>query len=234
LADVGKVCSDYQNKVFKNLTCKKIQCDEIWAFCYSKDKNVPDDKKGQFGYGDVYTWTALCEDTKLVPSWYIGRRDLESAIIFMNDLASRLENRVQITTDGLRAYLEAVENAFGGDVDYSQLIKLYGNDKRKNESMYSKAQCIGTKKNIVTGNPKSVSTSYVERQNLTMRMSMRRFTRLTNGFSKKVENLEHAVALHFMYYNFCRIHKSLRMTPAMKAKVTRKLWEIEDILKLLD
>ena len=234
LADVGKVCSDYQNKVFINLSCKKIQCDEIWAFCYSKDKNVPEDKKGQFGYGDVYTWTAICEDTKLVPSWYIGRRDLESAIIFMNDLASRLNNRVQITTDGLRAYLEAVESAFGGDVDYSQLVKLYGNKKEKNEVRYSASRCIGAKKNVVSGNPKSTSTSYVERQNLTMRMSMRRFTRLTNGFSKKVENLEHAIALHFMYYNFCRIHQSLRITPAMKAKVTRKLWEIEDILNLLD
>lgn len=236
LADVGKACSDYQNRTLRNLSCKRIQCDEIWAFCYSKNKNVPEDKKGQFGYGDIYTWTALCEDTKLVPSWYIGRRDLESAIIFMNDLASRLANRIQLTTDGLRAYVEAVENAFGGDIDYSQLIKLYGNETEKSEVRYSPAQCIGTKKNIVYGSPItcSISTSYVERQNLTMRMSMRRFTRLTNGFSKKVENLEHAVALHFMYYNFCRIHKSLRMTPAMKAKVTRKLWEIEDILNLLD
>lgn len=201
MADIGKACSDYQNKVFRDLSCKKIQCDEIWAFCYAKDKNVPEDKKGQFGYGDVYTWTALCEDTKLVPSWHMGRRDLESVTIFMNDLAGRLENRVQITTDGLRAYLEAVENAFGGDVDYSQLIKLYGTEKEKKEARYSPNQCIGIKKNIVSGNPKSVSTSYVEGQNLTMRMSMRRFTRLTNGFSKKVENLEHAIALHFMYYH---------------------------------
>ena len=233
---MGKACSDYQNKVFRNLPCKKLQCDEIWSFCYAKEKNVPKKKKGHFGYGDIYTWTALCEDTKLVPSWYIGRRDLKSAIIFMNDLASRLKNRVQLTTDGLRAYLEAVENAFGGDVDYSQLIKLYGNKKKKEEARYSPAECIGTRKNIVYGNPItcSISTSYVERQNLTMRMNMRRFTRLTNGFSKKIENLEHAVALHFMYYNFCRIHQSLRITPAMKARVTRTLWEIEDIVKLLD
>ena len=233
LADVGKACSDYQNKTLRNLSCRKIQCDELWAFCYAKEKNVPDDKKGHFGYGDIYTWTSLCEDTKLVPSWYIGRRDLPSATIFMNDLASRLESRVQITTDGLRAYLEAVENAFGGNVDFSQLVKLYGNEKEKKEARYSASQCIGTRKSIVTGSPKSTSTSYVERQNLTMRMSMRRFTRLTNGFSKKIENLEHAVALHFMYYNFCRIHQSLRITPAMKAKVTKKLWEIEDILNLL-
>lgn len=171
-----------------------------------------------------------------MPSWYIGRRDLRSAIIFMNDLASRLCNRIQLTTDGHRAYLEAVENAFGGDIDYSQLVKLYGNENEGREVKYSPAQCVGIRKNIVYGNPItcSISTSYVERQNLTMRMSMRRFTRLTNGFSKKVENLGHAVALHFMHYNFCRIHQSLRITPAMAAKVTSKLWEIEDILFLLD
>lgn len=236
LADVGKACSDYQDKALRNLSCKRIQCDGIWAFCYAKDKNVPKDKKGQFGYGDIYTWTALCADTKLVPSWYIRSRDLKSAIIFMNDLANRLKNRVQLTTDGHRAYLEAVENAFGGDVDYSQLVKLYGNEKKGTEVRYSPAKCNGTKPIRINGNPNpyNVSTSYVERQNLTMRMSMRRFTRLTNGFSKKVENLGHAVALHFMYYNFCRIHQSLRITPAMKARVTSRLWEIEDILFLLD
>jgi IS1 family transposase len=238
LADVGEVCSDYQNKMFRNLSCKRLQCDEIWSFCYAKEKNVPENKKGHFGYGDIYTWTALCEDTKLIPTWYVGKRDMRSATVFMNDLANRLNSRVQITTDGLRAYLEAVENAFGGNVDFSQLVKLYGNEKEKEkekkEARYSASQCIGTRKSIVTGSPKSTSTSYVERQNLTMRMSMRRFTRLTNGFSKKIENLEHAVALHFMYYNFCRIHQSLRVTPAMKARVTRTLWEIEDILNLLD
>ncbi|HDY67588.1 hypothetical protein LCGC14_1596250 [marine sediment metagenome] len=236
LADVGKACSDYQDKALRNLECKRIQCDEIWSFCYAKQKNVPKDKKGQFGYGDIYTWTAFYEDSKLVPSWYIGRRDLQSAIIFMNDLASRLKDRIQLTTDGHRAYLEAVENAFGGDIDYSQLVKLYGNENEGREVRYSPAEFIGTKKNIVYGNPItcSISTSYVERQNLTMRMSMRRFTRLTNGFSKKIENLEHAVALHFMHYNFVRIHKSLRVTPAMKASVSSTLWSIEDIANLLN
>ncbi len=236
LADVGEACSDYQNKVFRDLSCKRLQCDEIWSFCYAKEKNVPDDKKGHFGYGDIYTWTAICEDTKLIPTWYVGKRDMQSAVVFMKDLANRLSSRVQLTTDGLMIYLDAVERAFGGDVDYSQLVKLYGNkkEKEKKQSRYSPSHCIGTRKSIVTGNPKSTSTSFVERQNLTMRMSMRRFTRLTNGFSKKIENLEHAVALHFMYYNFCRIHQSLRVTPAMKARVTRTLWEIEDILNLLD
>ena len=234
LADVGEACSDYQNKVFRDLSCKKLQCDEIWSFCYAKEKNVPDNKKGHFGYGDIYTWTALCEDTKLIPSWYVGKRDMRSAVVFMDDLANRLSSRIQLTTDGLTIYLDAVENALGGDVDYSQLVKLYGTSKEKKEVKYSTSQCVGTRKSVVTGSPKTTSTSYVERQNLTMRMSMRRFTRLTNGFSKKIENLEHAVALHFMYYNFCRIHQSLRVTPAMKARVTRTLWEIEDIINLLD
>ena len=199
---------------------------------------MPDDKKGLLGYGDVYTWTAICADTKLVPSWFVGKRDLEAAMIFMDDLAGRVKNRIQITTDGLKAYVEAVESAFGADVDYSQLVKLYGNEgvESEREVRYSPAQCNGTKTVKVNGNPvkRDVSTSYVERQNLTMRMSMRRFTRLTNAFSKKVENLEHAVSLHFMYYNFCRIHQTLRITPAMAAGVTEKLWEIEDILNLLN
>jgi IS1 family transposase len=235
LADVGKACSEYQDKVLRNLSCKKIQCDEIWSFCYAKDKNVPEDKRGKFGFGDVWTFTALCADSKLVPSWHIGNRDLQTAKAFMNDLASRMKSRIQLTTDGHRAYLEAVEGAFGWDVDYSQLIKLYGADK-EGEVRYSPAQCIGTKKEKINGNPdpKNVSTSYVERQNLTMRMSMRRFTRLTNAFSKKIENLGHAVALHFMYYNFCRIHQSLRVTPAMEVGVTDHVWGIEDILDLMN
>ncbi|MCK4820174.1 DDE-type integrase/transposase/recombinase [bacterium] len=236
LADVGKACSEYQDKTLKDLSCKRIQCDEIWSFCYAKEKNVPDDKKGEFGYGDIYTWTALCADTKLVPSWYIGKRDAQSAMVFMNDLASRLKNRVQLTTDGHKAYLEAVESAFGADIDYSQLIKLYGNPREEKEVRYSPAVCNGTKIVKINGNsnPRNVSTSYVERQNLTMRMSMRRFTRLTNAFSKKVENLGHAVALHFMYYNFCRIHQTLRVAPAIEAGVTEHLWEIKDIVNLLD
>jgi len=187
LADVGKACSKYQDKTLRNLPCKRIQSDEIWSFCYAKEKNVPDDKKGKFGYGDVYTWTALCADTKLVPSWCIGKRDARSAIVFMNDLAGRLKDRVQLTTDGHKAYLEAVENAFGDDIDYSQLIKLYGNLKEGKEVRYSPAVCNGTMTMKVNGNPNphNVSTSYVERQNLTMRMSMRRFTRLIMPFQRK-------------------------------------------------
>lgn len=235
LADLGRACAEYQDKVLRNLPCEHIQCDEIWSFCYAKEKNLPEDKKGQFGYGDMWTFTSLCADTKLVPTWRIGRRNLETATEFMNDLASRLRSKIQLTTDGHKIYLEAVENAFGGEVDFSQLIKIYGTSEEA-EKRYSPAQCIGTEKHKIVGNPddKSISTSYVERQNLTMRMSMCRFTRLTNGFSKKVENLTHAVALHFMYYNFCRIHQSLRITPAMAAGVTDKLWDIEDILDLIN
>lgn len=235
LTGVGRACSEYQDKVLRNLECKRIQCDEIWSFCYAKEKNVPDEKKGKLGFGDVYTWTAICADSKLVLSWYVGKRDLISAHGFIEDLAKRLKHRVQLTTDGHRAYLSAVEAAFGSEIDYSQLIKLYGNEREK-EVKYSPAECTGILKERVQGNPdpNHVSTSYVERQNLTMRMSMRRFTRLTNAFSKKIENLEHAVSLHFMYYNFCRIHQSLRVTPAMAAGVTGKLWEIEDILNLLN
>jgi IS1 family transposase len=235
LADLGSACAEYQDKVLRNLPCKHIQCDEIWSFCYAKEKNLPENKKGQFGYGDMWTFTSLCADTKLVPTWCIERRDLKTATEFMNDLAGRLRSKIQLTTDGHKIYLEAVENAFGGEVDFSQLIKIYGTSEEA-EKRYSPTQCIGTEKHKIVGNPddKSISTSYGERQNLTMRMNMRRFTRLTNGFSKKVENLSHAVALHFMYYNFCRIHQSLRVTPAMAAGVTDKLWEIEDILDLIN
>jgi IS1 family transposase len=234
LADLGRACAEYQDSAFKNLPCKRIQCDEIWSFCYAKEKNVPKDKKGVFGYGDVWTFTAICADTKLVPSWHIGRRDLEDATIFMRDLAGRLAHRVQLTTDGHNMYLTAVENAFGADIDFSQLVKIYG-QTAEGQKRYSPPQCIGTIKTKINGDPDihNVSTSYVERQNLTMRMNMRRFTRLTNGFSKKAVNLFYAVSLHFMYYNFCRIHQTLRVTPAMEAKVTDHVWEIKDILNLL-
>jgi len=234
LLDLGKACAEYQDKAFKNLTCKRLQCDEIWSFCYAKEKNVPADKKGQFGYGDVWTFTALCADSKLVPSWHIGNRDIENATTFMKDLASRLKNRVQLTTDGHKMYLEAVEDAFGGEIDFSQLIKIYGHNA-ESEIRYSPAECIGIEINNIAGNPdrEHVSTSYVERQNLTMRMGMRRFTRLTNGFSKKVQNLVCAVSLHFMHYNFCRVHQTLRVTPAMEAKVTDHVWDLEEVLNLI-
>jgi IS1 family transposase len=234
LVDVGKACAEYQNQALRNLKCKRIQCDEIWSFCYAKEKNVPEDKKGQFGYGDVWTWTAICADTKLVPAWLVGERFSETAYVFMQDLASRFTHRVQLTTDGHKPYLTAVEGAFGIDIDYAMLIKLYGDGS--GQGRYSPPECIGCKPEVITGNPdrKHISTSYAERQNLTMRMSMRRFTRLTNAFSKKVENLAHAVSLHFMFYNFGRIHKSLRVTPAMEAGIADHVWTLEEIAALAD
>lgn len=235
LADLGKACAEYQDKALRTLTCKRIQCDEIWSFCYAKDKNVPADKLGQFGFGDVWTWVALCADTKLVVTWAIGTRGAGTAYEFMHDLAGRLANRVQLTTDGHRVYLQAVESAFGSEIDYAMLVKLYGNDS-ESETRYSPAECIGCRSVAITGNPKvkDISTSFVERQNLTMRMHMRRFTRLTNAFSKKIENHGHAVALHYMHYNFCRVHQTLRVTPAMEAGITDHVWTIEDVVKLLD
>ena len=237
LVDVGTACADYQDKTLRGLTCKRIQCDEIWSFCYSKEKNVAPENKGILGYGDVYTWTAICADTKLVPSFLVGRRDSGFAKLFIDDLASRLTHRVQLTTDGYKPYLQAVEGAFGADVDFAMLVKLYGEAKGKSaERKYSPGECCGTIKGTVCGNPEKahVSTSFVERQNLTMRMGMRRFTRLTNAFSKKVENLECAVALHFMYYNFGRVHKTLRVTPAMEAGVSDHVWSLEEIAALAD
>ncbi len=234
LAKVGQACAEYQDKAFRNLTCKRIQCDEIWSFCYAKDKNVPEELRGKFGYGDVWTWTALCAETKLVPCWLVGGRSARYANSFIADLASRLASRVQLTTDGHRVYLDAVERAFGSEIDYAMLVKLYGNDAAP-ESRYSPAQCIGAVATSIIGRPdkRHISTSYVERQNLTMRMNMRRFTRLTNGFSKKVENHQHALALYFMYYNFCRIHQTLRVTPAMEAKVSDHVWELREIVELI-
>lgn len=235
LVDVGRACSEYQDRVMMDLPCKRIQCDEIWAFCYAKEKNVPDDKKGQFGYGDVWTWTAICADTKLVPSFMVGPRDGETAKVFVEDLASRLADKVQLTTDGHKAYLEAIEGAFGSEIDYAMLIKLYGPEP-EGTKRYSSSKCTGTRTEVITGTPDKgkISTSYVERQNLTMRMGMRRFTRLTNAFSKKVENLAAAVALHFMYYNFGRIHKTLRVTPAMEAGVSDHVLTLEEITRLVN
>jgi len=235
LINAGTVCAEYQDRMLHNLTCKKIQADEVWAFCYAKQKNVPEDKRGQFRFGDVWTWVAIDPETKLVISHLVGLRNAEWANAFMKDVAGRLANKVQLTTDGHHTYLEAVDEAFGADIDYAMLIKMYGQET-PGEARYSPAKCIGTERRTINGKPRNedVSTSMVERQNLTMRMSMRRFTRLTNAFSKKVDNLKHAVALHFMYYNFVRQHQTLRVSPAMAAGVTDHLWELEDIVRLIE
>jgi IS1 family transposase len=236
LVDAGQAASWYQDRVFRNLTCKRIQVDEIWAFVHCKQKNVATAKRQDLAYGDVWTWTAIDADTKLIPSWLVGGRDSEYAMAFMDDLASRLANRVQLTSDGHRAYLEAVEGAFGGDIDYAMLVKLYGAVSENAKGRYSPADCIGARKTPIEGNPDPahISTSYAERSNLNVRMHTRRFTRLTNGFSKKAENHAHSVALFAMYYNFVRIHKTLRTTPAMAAKVTKRLWEMSDIVDMLE
>jgi len=236
LSDAGAVCAAYQDQALRNLTSRRIQVDEIWSFTYAKQKNVADAKAAPEGAGDTWTWTAIDADTKLVMSWLVGGRDSDYAIGFMDDLAKRLANRVQLTSDGHKAYLEAVEGAFGGDIDYAMLVKIYGTSPDSAKGRYSPAECTGSKKVRVEGDPdpRHVSTSYSERQNLTMRMHMRRFTRLTSGFSKKVEAHANAVALHFMYYNFVRIHSTLRMTPAMAAGVTGKLWEVSDIVALIE
>jgi IS1 family transposase len=238
LVDLGAACAEYQDEALRGLPCKTVECDEIWAFCYAKQKNVPEQFRGTPGYGDVWTWTALCADTKLVPSWLVGERTTEDAIAFMHDLRGRLaEPRVQITTDGLRAYREAVGDAFDA-VDFAQLHKVYGTDPklRGDERRYSPAVCTSTQVTVVAGDPDpgEISTSYVERQNLTMRMGMRRFTRLTNGFSKKIENLAHAVSLHYMHYNFARRHQTLGMTPAQAASVADHRWTLPEIVGLLD
>ncbi|MCI0590524.1 MAG: IS1 family transposase [Gammaproteobacteria bacterium] len=233
LVDVGKAARSYQDEKLRGLQCKRIQCDEIWSFCYAKQKNVPEKMKGQPGVGDVWTWTAMDADSKLVISWLVGERDAGYATEFISDLASRLATRVQLTTDGLKVYLEAVEGAFGADIDFAQLVKLFG-EAPEQQKRYSPAQCTGCRKTRIEGHPdpRHVSTSFVERLNLTTRMSMRRFTRLTNAFSKKIENHEHAIAIHYMHYNFGRIHKSLRVTPAMAADVTDHVWSLEEIASL--
>jgi len=238
LADLGSTCLKYQDENLRNLKLNKIQCDEIWEFCYAKEKNVPAKHKGEFGYGDIWTFVAIDADTKLVPCWQVGVRDADCAYEFLSDLKNRLANRVQLTSDGHKMYLEAVEHAFGKEIDYAQLVKMYGQDV-ESEKRYSPAKCTGAEKHVVQGNPdvKAISTSYIERQNLTMRMGMRRFTRLTNGFSKKVENHMYAIALHFMYYNFAKTHKSLRnpydRTPAMAAGLADHIWAIEEIVRLI-
>ena len=235
LEDAGNACAAHHDSVVINIKSRRIQCDEIWSFCYAKAKNVPQEKRGQLGYGDVWTWTALDADSKLIVSWLVGERDAGYAMEFMSDVAKRLATRVQLTTDGLKVYLMAVEDAFGCEIDYAQLVKIYGASP-DGEKRYSPAECLGCEKHHVTGfpDPKHISTSYVERQNLNMRMGMRRFTRLTNAFSKKIENHGHALALYFTFYNFVRVHTTLRVSPAMAAGIETRLWEMEDIVRLID
>jgi IS1 family transposase len=235
LVEVGEKCRQFHDKNVRHVSAQRVQVDELWSFVGAKAKNVPDEKKDS-GMGDVWTWVALEAQSKLVLSYLCGGRDAEWAYQFMQDLASRLTMRVQITSDGHRAYAEAVEGAFGMDVDYAMLIKLYGAPSEKYDTRYSPSGLIGTRTAVLSGNPdqRHVSTSFVERQNLTTRMSNRRFTRLTNAFSKKLENHRHSVALHYAYYNFCRVHQTLRVTPAMEAGLTDNVWSIEELLSRLD
>jgi len=234
LCDLGRACSAYQDKAFVNLNCKRIQCDEIWSFIGAKEKNCTVEMKKK-GAGDIWTWTAIDAETKLIPCWFVGQRHAGCAYHFLSDLKDRLAHRVQLTTDGHGAYLHAVDQVFGTEIDYAQLQKIYGSAPEGPQVRYSPAVCMGARKAVINGKPehKHISTSFVERQNLTMRMSMRRFTRLTNGFSKKVENHEHALALYFMYYNFARIHQTLRVTPAMEAGVSDHVWCLSEIIDLL-
>lgn len=236
LVDLGTVCSIHMDRQMRDLPCERLQVDEIWSFCYAKNKNVPADKQGEFGYGDVWTWVALDADTKLVPTYRVGSRELQDAYEFMHDVAKRLRHRVQLTTDAHRPYLTSVHGAFKGEVDYAQLQKIYGSGDEKPSPRYSQPKCMGTATKVISSNPNPdhISTSYIERQNLTMRMSMRRFTRLTNGFSKKVENLAAAVSLHFMHYNYCRVHKTLGTTPAVAAGISDHVWTVAEIVALLE
>jgi IS1 family transposase len=236
LRDLGAACATYHEANVRNLTTRRVQCDEIWSFIGAKAKNVPEEKRGQ--WGDVWTWTAIDADSKLIVGYRVGQRTALDAYDFMHDVAARLSNRVQLTTDSLKVYLNAVDYAFGIDIDYAILEKHYGSLVNTNSAAhhrYTPAKITGVRAATITGDPdrKHVSTSYVERQNLTMRMHMRRFTRLTNGFSKKIEMHAHSVALHFMYYNFCKIHQTLRVTPAMEAHISDHAWDIEELIALL-
>ena len=235
LEDVGAACLEFHDSTVRNVKSQRVQCDEIWSFCYSKEKNVAPEDKGVLGHGDAYTWTAIDSDSKLAISWLVGRRDAEHAEVFTADLASRLVDRIQLTTDGYGVYVNAIEKAFSGAVDYAMLVKIYEGMGGMDQRRYSPSRFVKADRRRINGAPdmSDVSTSYVERQNLTMRMGMRRFTRLTNGFSKKIENLAHAVALHFMYYNFGRIHKTLRVTPAMEAGIADHAWTLEEIAGLV-
>ena len=236
LVDAGKACAAFHDETVRDVTSRRIQVDEIWTFTYAKQKNVANAKRQDLAYGDTWTWTAIDADSKLIVSWLVGGRDSDYAMAFMDDLSRRLANRVQLTSDGHRAYLDAVEGAFGGDIDYAMLVKMYGAAPESAKGRYSPAECIGARKTSIEGNPdpKHVSTSYAERQNLTMRMQMRRFTRLTNGFSKKFENHMHMVALYTVWYNFVKIHKAHKVSPAMAAGVSDRLWSVEDIANLAE
>ncbi len=237
VTDLGEACQDYLDTLMQDLPCQRIEADEIWAFCYAKQKNVPEEHQGTFGYGDIWTFVAIDADTKLVPSWLVGERNSLDAEFFMRDLASRLRYRVQLTTDAASIYPDAVNVVWRGEVDYAQIRKIYSTfDRTSPETRYSQPVCTGTDKRVRSGDPvrSLISTSYVERQNLTMRMGMRRFTRLTNAFSKKVENLAAAVALHFAHYNLCRVHQTLKETPAMAAGLTDHAWSLTELAGLLD
>lgn len=233
LADLGEACAAYHDEHVRNVPSRRIQCDEVWSFVGAKMKNTSEEKVAQ-GWGDAWTWTAIDADSKLIVAYLLGQRGPAWAKAFMEDVASRISSRIQLTTDGLKMYAEAVEGAFGCDVDYAMLIKLYGADSF--DTKYSPGECIGTQTAVLQGkpDPKHISTSFVERQNLTMRMSMRRFTRLTNGFSKKTENHEHMLGIYFMYYNFCRIHQTLRVTPAMEAGLSNHVWKVDELIELLE
>jgi IS1 family transposase len=235
LVDLGVACERFHDEHVRNVPAKRVQCDEIWCFCYARKENLPQELRGVFGYGDLWTWVGQDADSKMVLSWHVGRRDAQTAYPFMHDLAARLSSRVQLTTDGLHAYLEATDAAFGTEIDYARLIKVYGSDPNA-EKRYAPPVCIETKVQMVSGNPaiEHISTSYIERQNLQMRMSMRRFTRLTNGHSKKVENHEHALAIHYVHYNFARVQRALGGTPAMLAGLATRPWSVEEIIGLLD
>lgn len=240
LVALGSACREYQNRNLKHLTCQRIECDEIWSFCYAKERNVPEDKKGKLGYGDVWTFVAIDADTKLIVSWLVGWREPEDAYVFVRDIRERVSNRIQLSTDGHRMYYQAVDSAFGEDVDYGMIVKIYGNMYDKEGRYVGYPKCIKTETKRVQGKPdmSKISTSYIERQNLTMRMNMRRFTRSTNGFSKKIDNLKYSLALHYMYYNFARPHRSLATpyprTPAMAAGLSDHIWTFEEIVKLTD
>ena len=235
LAKVGRACAEFQETAIRNVPAKRVQIDEIWSFVGAKQKNVTEQNSARGAVGDVWTFVAIEAQTKLVLSWLVGSRDAGCATEFLQDVAGRISSRIQLTTDGHRMYLSAVEDAFGADIDYSMLHKIYSSDQ-SGEKRYSPAVCIGCQSETIVGapDPKHVSTSYVERQNLTMRMNMRRFTRLTNAFSKKVENHAHSVALFYMHYNFCRVHQTLRVTPAMEAGIAEHVWSIDEIVALMN